>query len=89
MTCFIRKYCQFQEENFNVHKYNTQRKIDIHVKMPNAEEYKKSLINMGATVYNNLHGFIKVIDDYKASKKELELFLSHHSCYSVEEFVSS
>ena len=39
-------------------------------------------------VYNNLLGFIKEIDDYKAFKKELKLFLLHHSFHSVEEFVS-
>ena len=69
MTCFIRKYCQSLEENFKVHKCDTQRKVDIHVKMHNAEVYKKSVINMGTKVYNNLPGFIK-IDDYKAFKKE-------------------
>ena len=89
MTCFIRKYCQSLEKNVNVHKYNTQRKIDIHVKMHNAEVYKKSIINMGTKIYNNQPGFNKELDDYKAFKKELTLFLLHQSCYSVEEFVSS
>jgi hypothetical protein len=34
-------------------------------------------------------GFIKEIDNYKAFKKELKLFLLLHTFYSVEEFVSS
>ena len=41
----------------------------IHVKLQNTEVYKKSVINMGIEVYNNLPGFIKEINDYKAFKK--------------------
>jgi hypothetical protein len=50
---------------------------------------KKSVINMGTKIYNNLSGFIKEVDDYRAFKKELELFLLLRTLYSVEEFVSS
>jgi len=85
---FLRKYYQSLKQNFKVHRYNTQRKMDIHVKLQNTEVYKKSVINMGTKVYNSLPGFIKEIDDYKGFKKELKLFLLHHSFYSVEELVS-
>ena len=44
---------------------------------------------MGTKVYNNLPGFIKEIDDYKAFKKELKLFLLLNTFHSVEEFVFS
>jgi len=53
------------------------------------EIYKKSVINMGTKVYNNLPEFLKEIDDYKAFKKELKLFLLLQSFYSVGEFVFS
>jgi hypothetical protein len=33
--------------------------------------------------------FLKEIDDYKAFKKELKLFLLLQTFYSVEEFLSS
>ena len=75
MTCSIRKYCQSLEQNSKVRKYNTQRKMDIHVKLHKTEIYKNSVINMGTKVHNNLPGFVKEIDDYKAFKKELKLFL--------------
>ena len=61
--------------------------MDMHIKLHNTEVYKKSIINMSTTVYNNLPGFIKEIDDYKAFEKELKLFLLRHSFYWVEEFV--
>jgi hypothetical protein len=47
MTSFIRKYCQSLEQNSKAHKYNTRRKMDIHVKVHKTEIYKKSVINMG------------------------------------------
>jgi len=63
--------------------------MDIHVKIHNTEVYKKSVVNIGTKIYNNLPGFVKEIDDYKAFKKEFKLFLLHHPFYSLEEFVSS
>ena len=64
--------------------------MDIHVKLHKTEIYKKSVINMGTKVYNNLPGFIKEIKDYKALKKKLKIFLLLlHTFYSVEEYVSS
>jgi hypothetical protein len=53
------------------------------------EMYKKSAINIGTKVYNNLPKVLKEIDDYKAFKKELKLFLLLQSFYSAEEFASS
>jgi len=63
--------------------------LDIHVKLQKTEIYKKSVINMGTTVYNNKPKFLKQIDNYKAFKKELKLFLLLQSFYSLEEFVFS
>jgi len=63
--------------------------MDIHVKLHKTEIYKKSVINMGTKVCNNLPGFIKEIKDYKVFKKELKLFLLLHTFYSVEEFALS
>jgi len=89
VTCFIRKYCQSLEQNSKVHQYNTRRKLDSHVKLQKTEIYKKSVINMGTKVYNNLPKFLKETDDYKDFKKELKLFLLLQTVYSVEEFVAS
>jgi len=43
---------------------------------------------MGTNIYNNLPKFLKEIDNYKAFKNELKLFLLLQTFYSVEEFVS-
>ena len=90
LTCFIRKYCQTSEKNsIIVHKYNTQRKLDIHVKLQKTEMYKKSVIKMGTKIHNNLLKFLKEIDKYKGFKKELKLLLLLQTFYSVEKSVSS
>jgi hypothetical protein len=62
--------------------------MDIHVKLHKTEIYKKSVINMGTKVCNNLPGFIKEIDDYKTFKKEntsffFTLLLSEKICISL------
>jgi hypothetical protein len=88
VTCFIRKCCQYLELNSHVHNYNARRKMDIHVQSYKTDIYKKSLLNMGTKVYNKLPSYIKEIDNYKAFKKELKLFLLLHTFYSVEEFIS-
>jgi hypothetical protein len=89
VTCFIRKNCQSLEQNSKFHQYNTRKKLDIHVKLQKTEIYKKSVINMGTKLYNNLPKFLIEIDHYKAFKKELKVFILFQSVYSVEEFVFS
>jgi hypothetical protein len=60
--------------------------MDIHVQSYKTDIYKKSVLNMGPKVYNKLPRYIKEIDNYKAFKKELKLFLLRHTFYSVEQF---
>ena len=84
VTCFIRKYYQSLEQNFEVHKYNTRSKLDIHVKLHYTEVYKKSVIKTGTEVYSNLPGFIQAIDGYMAFKIELKLFLLFHVLLTVQ-----
>ena len=85
VTCW--KYCKYLELNRFIHNHNTRRQKDIHIKSCKTEMYKKSVINMGTKIYNNLPGFIKEIEKYKAFKRELQKFLLFHTFYSVEEFL--
>jgi hypothetical protein len=77
------------KQNSKVHKHNAQRKLDNHVKLQKTKVYKKSVINMGTKVYNNLPKFLIEIDDYKAFKKELKLFLLLQTFNSAKELLSS
>ena len=47
----------------------------LKVKLQKPEMYKMSVINMGTKVYNKLPTYLKGIDNHKAFKKELKLFL--------------
>jgi hypothetical protein len=40
------------------------------------------------TKLHKMPGYIKEMVNYKAFKKQLKSFLSHHAFYSVEKFVS-
>jgi hypothetical protein len=88
VTCCIKKYCQSLDLNSNIHEYNTQRKVDIHVQAYKTDLYKKSVINMGTKLHNKMPGYVKEVVNYKSFKKELKSFLLHHALCTVEEFVS-
>jgi hypothetical protein len=88
VTCFIRKYCQPLEQNSVVHQIHEESWISM-LNRKKTEIYKQSVINIGTKVYNNLLKFLKEMDDHKAFKKELKLFLFLQTFHSVEEFVSS
>ena len=62
--------------------------MDIHIQSYNTDLYKRSVIDMGAKLYNKCPGYIKQMDSYKTFKKELKSLLLLHSFYSVEEFVA-
>jgi hypothetical protein len=61
--------------------------MDFQVQSYTTDIHKKRVINMGTKVYNKLPGCIKEVDNYKAFKKELKLFLLLDTFYSIEEFV--
>jgi nicotinic acid phosphoribosyltransferase len=59
------------ELNSSVHKYNTQRKMDIPVRSYNTDIYKKTVMNMGTKLYNKMPCYIQEMDNYKAFKRDL------------------
>jgi hypothetical protein len=88
VICYIRKHHQFVELNPNIHTYNTRRKMDIYIQSYSTAFYARSVIHMGAKLYNKLPGYIKEIESYRTFKKELKSFLLLRTFYSVEEFVA-
>jgi hypothetical protein len=85
---YLRRHHQFVELNSNIHTYNTQRKMDIHIQSYKTDLYKRSAVNMGSKLYNKLADYIKKMKSYKQFRKELKYFLLLHTFYSVEEFVA-
>jgi len=87
-ACFIKtKICQSLELNSSIQKYNTRRKINIHVQSYKTDIYKESAINMRTKLHNKMPGYTKEMDNYKAFKKELKSFLLYHALYSVEDYL--
>ena len=74
------------QKNKQVHDHNTRTNMDLRIKLCNTNLYKKSVINMGIRLYNNIPINIKKMEEYKAYKTELKSFLTDHAFYSVEEF---
>jgi hypothetical protein len=56
---YLRRHHQFVELNSNIHTYNTQRKMDIHIQSYKTDLYKRSAVNMGSKLHNKLPDYIK------------------------------
>ena len=65
---YTRKHHQFVELNSNIHTYNTQRKMDIHIQSYITDLYKRIVLNMGSKLYNKLPGYINEINSYKQGR---------------------
>jgi hypothetical protein len=76
------------EKNVDIHNYNTQRKLNLHVNHCNTVSFKKSVINMGITLYNKVREQIKLKKNFNCFKRDLRSFLLKCSIYSVDDFVS-
>jgi glutamyl-tRNA reductase len=69
VTCFIRKYCQSLEQNSQVHQYNNKKSWISILNCKRTEIYKKSVINMGTKVCNNLPKGLKGMTIIKPLRK--------------------
>jgi hypothetical protein len=74
-------------KNSDIHNYNTRRKLNLHVQYCKTV-LKKSVMNMGISLYNKVPDQIKQKDNFNSFKKGLRSFLLKHSFYSVDEFIS-
>jgi hypothetical protein len=88
VTCFIKKYNDGTAKNLDSHNYNTQRKLDFHVQHCNTVLFKRSVINMGISLYNKVPNQIKLRKNFNSFRKELKSFLLKYSFYSIDEFMS-
>jgi hypothetical protein len=67
VTRFIKKILSVSgATTLNVRKYNSRRILDILVQSYKTDIHKKSVINMGTKLYNNMPHYIKGMDNYKA-----------------------
>jgi hypothetical protein len=80
---YIKKHKQSLEQYAQIHKYDTQRKLDLHVHFCNTDLFRKSVINRGIRLHNKVPDYIKKLDKDKAFKRELRSFLLQQAFCSV------
>jgi hypothetical protein len=88
VICFIKKYKVFIAKNMDIHDYNTRRKLNLHTQHCNTVLFKRSVMNMGISLYNKVPNQVKLRKNFNSFRKELKSFLLKYSFYSVEEFMS-
>jgi hypothetical protein len=68
--------------------YKQKKKLNLHLQHCNTVLFKKTVINMGISLYNKVPDQIKLREYFNLFKKDIKSFLLNHSLYSVEEFMS-
>jgi hypothetical protein len=74
VICFIKKCNVFTAKNVDIHNYDdTRRKINFHVQHCNTFLLKRSVINMGISLYNKVPYQVKRREIFNSFRKELVL----------------
>jgi hypothetical protein len=89
ILCFIIKNKIYTTQNSDIHSYNTIHKHNLYVQQCNTACCKKSVINRGTKIYNNLPLEIKSVENFKVFKKKLKNYLLHSAFYCLQEFLSN
>jgi hypothetical protein len=74
IVCYIKINIDRLEPNTEIHDYNTRQNMDLHVQSCRTNLFKKSVLNMGITLYNKLPSHMKKIEKMKHFKKEVRSF---------------
>jgi hypothetical protein len=88
VLCYIKKHKADLIQNIHIHNYKTRLNKDYHVKFCRTTLFKRSVVNMGIEWYSKLPNKIKNMEGFLTLKKKLISFLSNHSFYTINEFVS-
>ena len=86
ILCFIIKNRIYTTLNSDVHNYNTKHKHNLYAQHCNTNRCKRSVINMGIKLYNNLPMELKNVSDFKVFRRKLKCYLLHSAFYSLQEF---
>jgi hypothetical protein len=69
-------------KHFDIHNHNMWRKLNVYVQHWNTVIFKKSMINMGISLYNKVPDQIRLRENCN-SFNDLKSFLLQHSFYSI------
>jgi hypothetical protein len=76
VICFIKNFNVFIAKNVDIHNYDTRRMLNFHVQHCNTFLLKRSVINMGISLYNKVPNQIKRREIFNSFRKELKVFLA-------------
>ena len=76
------------KQNLATHEHETRYRCDFQTQFCRTDILKKSVINMGAKLYNKLPNYIKNVEDLKPFKNQLKIFLLQQTFYSVDEYLA-
>jgi hypothetical protein len=88
IVCYIKQHKQSLEQNAQIHRYDTRRRLDLHVHFCNTDLFWKSVINREIRLYNKVPDYIKKLEKDKTFKREFRTFLLQRAFYSVDEYMS-
>jgi hypothetical protein len=66
---YIKKYKDLLEQNVQFHKYNTRRKLDLHIQFCNTDFFRRSVVSRGIRLYNKVPDHIKILEKNKLFKR--------------------
>jgi hypothetical protein len=89
VLCFIKKYKGSLKQNFLIHEHNTRSKYDLHTEFCNTPLFRKSVMNMGISLYKHLPKEIKKLDNFHCFRKKVKSILLSKSFYTLEEFLNT
>jgi hypothetical protein len=86
VLCFMKKFSGSTSENSAIHEHNTRRKMDLHIQSCRKSLYKKSVINTGIKLFNQLPLELKQLQDFKQFRKKWKLLLLNKALYTLNEY---
>jgi len=89
LLVFVNKNRGLFQSNSEIHDLNTRFNHNLHLPSTNSTLVQKGVLYSGSKIYNYLPSNIKVLsNDTKFFKTTLKSYLTDHTFYSLDEFLS-
>jgi hypothetical protein len=85
---YTKQHKQSLEQNAQIHKYDTWRRLDLYIHFCKTDLFRTSVINRGIRLHNKVPYYIKKLEKDKAFIRELRSFLLQQAFYLVDECMS-
>ena len=89
VLCFINKQKGDVKKNCEILKHNTRSKYDFRTKSRNTFLLQKSVLHMGARLYEHLTSRIKKLGNCNQFRKEVKSILLNNTFNTLEEYLQA